>query len=127
MSQPESRLSRDIRRELEARDAFVFKIHGGPTMMAGLPDLIGCYRGAFFGIESKMPGNEPTEVQLLRHAQIRESHGLVYVCQSMPEALNLLDEIDDVMDDVVKLIHRPTLWKGPQGKRRGMYSGRGNR
>lgn len=36
------------------------KIHGGMFQMAGIPDLIGCLRGRFYGIEVKLPGKEKT-------------------------------------------------------------------
>src|SRR3546814_4336782 len=65
MSQPEARLGTAIRRACIARGAFAFKIHGGPTMMAGLPDLIMCYRGRFIGMEIKVPdpSSQPSTIQ----------------------------------------------------------------
>jgi hypothetical protein len=66
----------------------VFKIHGGPTMMAGLPDLAACYKGQYFGLETKMPeGKEPTPIQLLRHEQIRAAGGKVCVVRSVTQAV----------------------------------------
>ena len=93
MAQGESRLSRAIMDALRARGAFVWKNHGGPSMMAGLPDIAGCYRGVFIGIETKMPeGREPSTVQRLRAAQIRASGGMVLSpCRSVAEALEWLD------------------------------------
>jgi hypothetical protein len=57
MTQPESRLSRKIRKHLEETypGIFVFKVWGSEHMMAGLPDLLGCWQGRFFGLEVKMP------------------------------------------------------------------------
>lgn len=92
--QPESRLSRQIMDALRAEGAFVWKNHGGPTMMAGLPDIAGCYKGRFFAIETKMPGNEPTPIQRLRHSEIREAGGIVKVVKSVAEALTVLAHID---------------------------------
>lgn len=92
--QPESRLSRDIMAALREAGAFCWKNHGGPTMMAGLPDIAGCYKGFFFSIETKMPGNEPSAIQRLRHAQIREAGGIVEVARSVAEALKVLARID---------------------------------
>lgn len=88
MSQGESRLSRAIMAELRSPDTFCFKIHGGPTMMAGLPDIIGCHRGQFFGLETKMPdGGDPSAIQRRVHGHIRTAGGLVYVPHSVSEAL----------------------------------------
>lgn len=34
------------------------KISAGPFQASGLPDIIGCYKGRFYGIEVKVPGKE---------------------------------------------------------------------
>lgn len=95
MSQPESKLSRDIMRALRTRGAFVWKNHGGPTMMSGLPDIAGVYRGYFLAIETKMPdGGDPSAIQRLRHNQIREAGGIVKVARSVTDALTVLARID---------------------------------
>lgn len=95
MSQGESKLSRDIMQALRARGAFCWKNHGGPTMMSGLPDIAGCYKGFFFGIETKMPeGKGPSAIQLLRHEAIRNAGGIVEVARSVADALNVLVRID---------------------------------
>lgn len=91
MAQPEARLSRQIMAALRARGAFVFKVWGSAQMMAGLPDIVGCYAGRFIAVESKMPGNEPTTVQRLVHAKIRRAGGTVVVAHSVSEALKVLD------------------------------------
>lgn len=99
MAQGESSLSRRIAASWRARGGFVFKVHGGPTMMNGLPDLVGCYRGVSVWIETKMPeGKPPTPVQRLRHKQIRASGGIVAVARSVPQAMAVLDRIDASMD-----------------------------
>jgi hypothetical protein len=95
-SQPESRLSRAIMGAMRARGAFVWKNHGGPTMMAGLPDIAGCYRGLFVAVETKMPGGgNPSPAQQLRHDQIREAGGYVIVARSVADITAWLDRIDD--------------------------------
>ena len=100
MAQPESRLSREIARRFRARGGFIFKVHGGPTMMNGLPDLEGCYRGRFVGLETKMPGGkQPTPVQRLRQQQIRDAGGISEVVRSVADAMAVLDAIDASMDN----------------------------
>lgn len=99
MSQGESKLSREIMKALRRRGAFVWKNHGGPTMMNGLPDITGVYQGFFIAIETKMPdGGNPTPVQLLRHDNIREAGGIVEVARSVTEALEVLARIDARID-----------------------------
>ena len=36
------------------------KVSAGPFQVAGLPDIIGCYNGRFYGLEAKLPGKERT-------------------------------------------------------------------
>ena len=36
------------------------KLSAGPFQVAGLPDIIGCYKGTFYGLEAKLPGKEKT-------------------------------------------------------------------
>lgn len=95
MSQGESKLSRKIMAELRNAGAFVWKNHGGPTMMSGLPDIAGVYKGFFISFETKMPeGGGPSPIQLLRHDMIREAGGIVEVVRSVAEALEVLTRID---------------------------------
>lgn len=76
--------------ELRSRGAFVWKNHGGPTMMAGLPDIAGVWHGKFIAIETKMPGNEPSPIQQRRIAEIRAAGGRAIVAHSVAEALEVL-------------------------------------
>ena len=92
--QPEARLGHQIRAALEARGAFVFKVHGSGMMMAGLPDLIACYRGQYVGLEVKMYGNKASKVQELVHARIRGAGGSAVVVYSVDQAMAELDAID---------------------------------
>lgn len=88
MAQPESRKSRKIMAELTKRGVFCFKVHGGAHMMAGLPDIIACVDGKFYGLETKMPdGGDATPIQELIHNMIRESGGKVAVVRSVDQAL----------------------------------------
>lgn len=64
-------------------------------MPAGLPDIIGVYRGRFVAWETKMPLGRVSEIQALTHARIERAGGLVTVPRSVPEALELLDTIDN--------------------------------
>ena len=96
---------------LRARGIFCFKVHGGPTMMAGLPDIIACVpivwdatvhgdqlMGLFVGFETKIPGNNPTPVQAHVHVRITEAGGLVCVPHSVAEALAFVDRVSGTTD-----------------------------
>ena len=93
MSQPESRLSRKIAKALRyEKGAFVFKVHGSVHMTAGLPDLIVCHRGIFYGLEVKMPESrdDVSVRQQFVHQQIIKARGNVAVVCSVEEALDVL-------------------------------------
>ncbi|MCA1839733.1 MAG: VRR-NUC domain-containing protein [Actinobacteria bacterium] len=94
MVQPEARLGHKIREALEERGAFVFKVHGSGMMMAGLPDLIVCYKGRFLGLEVKMPGNKASAVQEYVQGKIRRAGGAAFVVYSVEEALTLLWDVE---------------------------------
>jgi len=63
--QPEGRLVKNILDFLNANyPGYWRKIHGGPFQRRGIPDILGCYRGRFVGIEVKEKGNKPTMLQI---------------------------------------------------------------
>lgn len=91
MTQRESKLSRDIIKMIEHEGHFAFKVHGGPWMMAGLPDIVACISGRFVCIETKMPdGKDPSPIQQFVHAKIRKAGGEVHVARSVIQARELL-------------------------------------
>ena len=92
--QPEARISRRIIQHIMARGGFAYKVHGGPTQMAGIPDISAVYRGVSLWFETKMPGEEPTPIQLLRHKALRAAGAVVEVPHSLAEARAVLDRID---------------------------------
>jgi len=111
MAQAESKLSRQIMAALRARGVWCMKIHGGPTMMAGAPDIVACVPvpiwtqaayeaaepemyGLFVGFETKTPtGGDPTPVQQHVHQQIRSAYGVVFVPRSVEDAVKALQSV----------------------------------
>jgi hypothetical protein len=75
---------------LEKRGVFCFKVHGGPWMMAGLPDIIACVDGDFVGLETKTESGHASPIQQLIHTKIRMAGGRVYVVRSVAEALSVV-------------------------------------
>lgn len=75
---------------LEAVGGKWFKVHGGPFQEAGLPDLIGCVDGIFFGLEVKVPNDPksaPTELQLAQLEEYRSEGGIACVIDSPEQAV----------------------------------------
>lgn len=89
MTEPE--LVRKIKKALIAEGAYAAKIHGG-QFSVGIPDLLVCYDGAFFGFEVKLPGKEKkvTELQMMNLREIRSSEGIGWVITSVAEALEII-------------------------------------
>ncbi len=90
-TQPESKLSRQIMEMIRARGGFVFKVHGGETMMNGLPDICGVYQGKSIWLEVKMPGGVVSKIQQYRHQAIRDAGGYVVVPRSVKDASDFID------------------------------------
>lgn len=91
--QKESKLSRRIMDAIRSAGYFCFKVHGGPTMTAGLPDIIVCARGIFIGLETKNPesrGNV-SPIQTHIHSMIQRAGGYVAVVCSPSEALEVIE------------------------------------
>ena len=76
---------------LRQNGAFCFKIWGNEKMMSGLPDIIGCYRGQFIAIETKMPGGTTSVIQNRVRAKLLRAGAHVLVAHSVAEALRVLD------------------------------------
>lgn len=94
MTQKESKLSRSIMDALRAQGAFCFKVWGSEFTMVGLPDIVGCYHGRFFGFETKNPdkrGNTSVKQEYVMEL-IRRAGGLTAVVCSPEEAVGLLLE-----------------------------------
>jgi len=94
LSQPESKLSRRIQDALKKEwpSIFVFKVWGSEHMMAGLPDLIGCIQGRFFGLEVKTPdkGKNVSPRQEYVGGLIRRAGGCWDVVTSPAQAVEVL-------------------------------------
>lgn len=89
----ESELTRNCVRELNRiPNCWAHRNHGGPHARAGLPDIEGCFRGEFFGIEMKMPGKEKnlTDIQAATLRAIRKARGRAGVATDFDGCLKVL-------------------------------------
>ncbi len=55
----ESDFSRELRKSLESRGGYFIKMVGGPFVTPGIPDIVGCFKGRFIGIECKQIKTAP--------------------------------------------------------------------
>lgn len=91
MKQPETGLVVKMKDRLMAEGGWWVKIHGGPFQQAGIPDIIGCWKGRFIGIEAKMPGNGPSGIQKLTLTALEKSGARVGIAYTVKEALAIRD------------------------------------
>lgn len=94
MAQPEAKLSRKIMDSIRLEGWFCFKVHGSEFMMAGLPDIVVCADGVFFGIETKMPskrGNTSPRQRYV-HTLIENAGGHATVVCSPAEAIKYIND-----------------------------------
>ena len=64
---------------------FCWKEHGGMYGTAGIPDIIACINGRFFGFEVKTKGEKPTKLQDATIRKILAAGGTALVVRSVDE------------------------------------------
>lgn len=85
---PEAKVKKRVVNVLKENDAYYFFPATGGYGRSGVPDIVGCYRGVFFGIECKAGSNKPTALQEAEMRKIREANGITLVVNE--------ENIDDV-------------------------------
>ena len=86
---PEAKVKKKVTTHLKTLGAYYFYPVTGGFGKSGVPDIIGCYEGAFFGIECKAGRNKPTPLQEKNLSAIKDSGGINLVINE--------DNIDDVL------------------------------
>jgi len=76
---PEKKVKANIVKQLKAMGAYYFFPATGGYGRGGIPDIIVCYKGKFFGIECKAGNNTPTSLQKLEIAKIKHAGGSAWV------------------------------------------------
>jgi hypothetical protein len=73
---------------------FCWKEHGGMYGTAGIPDIICCYRGRFYGFEVKTEVGRPTKLQEATIRKINAAGGTAAVVRSVEEVRRVLEEAE---------------------------------
>jgi Holliday junction resolvase len=76
---PEAKVKKKCVEYLKSIGAYYFFPATGGYGKSGVPDIVGCYKGRFFGIECKAGKNTPTELQKNQLRLIAESGGIAMV------------------------------------------------
>lgn len=107
----ESRLQRRIQKLIREEGGWPLKIHGGPFMPAGIPDLLACIGGIFLALEVKTDTGRPSEIQLAIIKKIKRAGGIAAVVSSTKQALAYIQKARRLSER----IHTPHV--GPEIRR----------
>jgi hypothetical protein len=92
---PETKLSNQVLPRLRAEGGWWVKIHGGPFQAIGIPDIVGCWKGRFVGIELKIPGEKPSGIQQETMDLLYLAGARVGLATTVEEALSVRDGKND--------------------------------
>ena len=76
---PEAKVKKKVVAQLKSLGAYYFYPVTGGYGMSGVPDIVACYRGKFFGIECKAGKNKPTALQEKNLKDIAKAGGIAIV------------------------------------------------
>lgn len=76
---PESKVKKQVVEILKREGVYYFYPVTGGFGRSGIPDIICCLNGRFFGIECKAGTNKPTALQEAEMARIRHAGGKTLV------------------------------------------------
>lgn len=88
---PEGKVKARLKKQLNELGIYHFSPFQAGMGRAGIPDVIGCYRGVFVAFECKAGSNKPTALQEREMQAIREAGGHAYVINE--DNVNDLQEI----------------------------------
>lgn len=91
----ESEIQRRLMQALAAKFPGIYlrKIAQGAYSRAGIPDIIGCHQGMFFGIEVKTSDGKLTKLQNLEQDHICACKGLSLVCYGIEDVPYIIERI----------------------------------
>ena len=90
---PEAKVKKVVVQQLKDLGAYYFYPVTGGYGGSGVPDIVGCIDGSFFGIECKAGRNKPTPLQLKNLKDIETAGGIALVVneENMRDIAQLLN------------------------------------
>jgi Holliday junction resolvase len=76
---PEKKVKDKVKAILISEGVYFFMPATHGFGRSGVPDIVACVNGLFFGIECKANGNKPTALQIREIEAIRRSNGVAVV------------------------------------------------
>ena len=88
---PESKVKKQVRQLLDEYEIYHFMPPANGFGRAGIPDIIGCFRGQFIAVECKAGKNTTTALQDRELQRIKDAGGVSFVASETN--LNELKEL----------------------------------
>ena len=92
-STPESKVKKKVRTLLDAYGVYHFMPPANGFGRAGIPDIVGCFRGQFIAVECKAGNNTTTALQDRELQRIKEAGGYALVINE-----NNINELKELME-----------------------------
>ena len=96
---PEAKVKKVVVAQLKALGAYYFYPVTSGYGSSGVPDIVGCYKGAFFGIECKAGKNKPTALQQKNINAINKADGIAFVVN------------EENMHDIQRILENMNHWR----------------
>jgi hypothetical protein len=107
MATPEKAVKAKVKAVLESEGVYYFMPPANGFGRSGVPDIVACVNGLFFGIECKANGNKPTALQIREIEAIRRNNGVAVV----------VDETNwDMVRDMVRRLKLTIISKAPDAR-----------
>ena len=90
---PEKKVKDEVRKILDEMGAYYFFPATGGYGRSGVPDVVGCHRGVFFGIECKAGKGTTTALQDRELQRIRDVGGIALVVNE-----NNIEEVKSTLE-----------------------------
>ena len=89
----EKQIEDEIKQFIKEHGGLCYKIHGGDLYQeSGIPDLLCCWGGLFFGIEVKDPNGKPSAIQLAQGARIKKAKGHFIIATSVQDVKDYIEK-----------------------------------
>ena len=89
---PEAKVKKKVKATLDALGMYYFMPFMGGYGTAGVPDIVGCYKGRFIGIECKAGAGRTTALQVKNLKDIDRNGGIALVINE-----NNIDELETLI------------------------------
>ena len=89
-----SRLRSRVVKLIRSRGGYARSIHGS-SYMAGIPDVLACYKGIFVALEVKTGTARTTKLQDIGLLEIAAAGGEAAVIRGIDEVVGVLNSIDE--------------------------------